>query len=103
MLNSILRLTILLSTLSLLACENSEISVTISDEANEVTAESAVEFVARSEEQLAGLAQEAERMAWVYSNFITDDTEQLAATANKKLTARQVELAVEAAEFKAGL
>ena len=99
MLNSILRLTILLSTLSLLACENSEISVTISDEANEVTAESAVEFVARSEEQLAGLAQEAERMAWVYSNFITDDTEQLAATANKKLTARQVELAVEAAEF----
>ncbi len=38
-------------------------------------------------------------MAWVYSNFITQDTEILAALANKKFTATQVDLAVEAAKY----
>ena len=65
----------------------------------ELTTEDAVEFVAESEVQLADLLIENERMAWVYSNFITQDTEILAALASKKLTAAQVDLAVEAARY----
>ena len=65
----------------------------------ELTVKDAVDFVARSESQLAELLYENEHMAWVYSNFITHDTEMLAARANKNFTAKQVELAVEAASY----
>ena len=65
----------------------------------ELTTEDAVEFVVQSEVQLADLLTENERMAWVYSNFITEDTEMLSALASKKFTAAQVELAVEAARY----
>jgi peptidyl-dipeptidase A len=99
MIKSFKHLPILLSVLVLFACQQDDFTVTVSSGENELTAENAVEFVARSEEQLAALGQEAERMAWVYSNFITADTEKLAANANQKFTARQVELAVEAAKF----
>jgi peptidyl-dipeptidase A len=66
---------------------------------HELTANDAVEFVRRSEQELAILLQENERMAWVYSNFITEDTELLAAAANQKFTALQVQLASEAAKY----
>ena len=65
----------------------------------ELTAKDAVDFVAQSELELTGLLYENEHMAWVYSNFITHDTEMLAARANKNFTAKQVELAVEAARY----
>jgi len=65
----------------------------------QLTAESADEFVTNSEQQLAGLMQESERMAWVYSNFITEDTEKLSAIATRKFTAMQVKLAAEAAKY----
>ncbi|MGD9265313.1 MAG: M2 family metallopeptidase, partial [Lysobacterales bacterium] len=64
-----------------------------------LTAAAAVEFVASAEMELADLAQHAERMAWVYSTHITDDTEQLSAKANREFTARAVELAAQAAAF----
>lgn len=64
-----------------------------------LTADDAVEFIAQSEQQLSGLLQENERMAWVYSNFITEDTQKLAAIANEKFTSLQVQLAVEAVKF----
>jgi len=91
---------VMLLPLLLIACEQmDDVTITVTAEADSLTAEGAVEFIARSEEQLSELGQEAERMAWVYSNFITEDTEKLSATANKKFTARQVELAVEAAKY----
>ena len=65
----------------------------------ELTPQDAVEFLAQAELQLADLLIENERMAWVYSNFITQDTEMLSALASKKFTAVQVELAVEAARY----
>lgn len=65
----------------------------------QLTADNAAEFVASSEQQLAGLMQESERMAWVHSNFITEDTEQLSAIASRKFTALQVELAARAARY----
>ena len=86
--------------LVLVACNQmDDLTVTISSDDKKITAESAVNFVAQSEQQLSELGQEAERMAWVYSNFITEDTEKLAASANKKFTAKQVELAIEAAAY----
>ena len=63
------------------------------------TAADAVAFVAQAELQLEEIGQYAERMAWVQANFITDDTEQLSASANEHLTAAQVEIAVGAARF----
>jgi len=63
------------------------------------TAEQAATFVAASEETLARLGQHSERMAWVLANFITEDTEMLAARAAEKFTAAQVEIASEAARF----
>jgi len=95
------RIFLTLLTTMLFACEPMEdLTVTISshDDA-EPGAEQAVEFVEDAEAQLAELGQDAERMAWVYSNFITEDTEKLSALANKKFTARQVELAIRSAQF----
>jgi len=67
----------------------------------EPTAAGAAEFVAQAEARLEKLAQASERVAWVQSNFITADTEQLAATANAALTSAQVEIAANAAKFVA--
>jgi peptidyl-dipeptidase A len=63
------------------------------------TAEEAAEFVAEAEEGLARLGQHSERMGWVLANFITVDTELLAARAAEQFTAAQVEIAAAAARF----
>ncbi|MGH8035261.1 MAG: M2 family metallopeptidase, partial [Lysobacterales bacterium] len=63
------------------------------------TAAAAAEFVAAAEQRLAELGQYSERVAWVQSNFITADTERLAASANETMTAAQVEIATAAAQF----
>ena len=80
---------VMLLTLLLIACHQKD----------DLTAKDAIEFVAQSEQQLEGLLQENERMAWVYSNFITEDTERLAAITNEKFTALQVQLAARAAMY----
>ena len=56
-------------------------------------------FVAAAEERLAELGQHNERVAWVLSNFITEDTEILAAKSSEQFTAAQVEIAGQAAKF----
>ena len=63
------------------------------------TAGDAAVFVAAAEERLAELGQHNERVAWVLSNFITEDTEILAAKASEQFTAAQVEIAGQAARF----
>ena len=63
------------------------------------TPEQAAAFVAASEARLERLGQHNERMGWVLANFITGDTEVLAARAAEKFTAAQVEVASEAARF----
>mgnify|MGYP001826435874 CR=1 FL=1 len=95
------KFSILLLAMAVLgACKKmDDVTVTISPDESATSAQSAAEFVLSAEAQLRELGQEAERAAWVYSNFITGDTEQLAATANRKFTAGQVELAVAAAQF----
>ena len=80
-------------------------TVTVSDEAdvelqaNEPGVEEAVIFVADAEERLATLEQHSGRMAWVLANFITEDTELLAAKASEQFTAAQVEIATRATRF----
>jgi len=91
---------VLLLPLVLFACKQTDDAApAVTAGAGELTANDAVEFLAQSEIQLAELLAENERMAWVYSNFITSDTEMLAALATRKFTAKQVELAVEAARY----
>jgi peptidyl-dipeptidase A len=91
---------VMLVTLSLIACHQMDDSNPVpAGGGSELSAKDAIEFVEQSEKQLAGLLLENERMAWVYSNFITEDTEKLAADANRKFVARQVEVAVEAARY----
>jgi peptidyl-dipeptidase A len=95
----------LLPAISLLlsACEPvttpSSEEATVEPQAKGPSVEEAVTFVAAAEDRLAALGQNSERMAWVLANFITEDTEQLAAKASEQFTAAQVEIAAKAARF----
>lgn len=94
------RFSIMLLPILLIAChQKDDLTGTKSGRDLDLTTKDAIQFVAQSEQQLEGLLQENERMAWVYSNFITEDTERLAAIANRKFTALQVQLATEAVEY----
>ena len=66
-----------------------------------VTSQTAREFVRQAEQQLSELLQKNERVAWLNSTFITDDTEYLAASVNSEFTAMRVQLAARAAEYYA--
>lgn len=63
------------------------------------TAGEAAEFVRDAEARLEKLGQHAERNQWVLANFITYDTQLLAATAGEQFTSAKVQAASEAAEF----
>ena len=100
MIKTFKRFPVMLLPLLLIACDKTvELAISVSGEDSGPAAENAVEFVASSEQKLTELGLEVERMSWVYSNFITQDTEKLAAIGNKKFTAMQVELAIEATKF----
>jgi len=58
------------------------------------------EFVVEMEVQLLDLWVKRERASWVQSNFITEDTEKIAADALKDVIAATVELAAQAAYFE---
>ena len=92
---------VLLPALSLLlvACEPATVQPAIESEAEGPSVYEAVTFVAEAEDRLAALGQYSERLAWVQANFITDDTEQLAAKAKEQFTAAQVEIAAQAARY----
>lgn len=64
-----------------------------------ITVADAEEFVRATEAKLEELGQHAERNGWVLANFITHDTEILAAAAGEQFTAAKVQAAGEAANF----
>ena len=64
------------------------------------TAAEAKELILRVETRLRELGNRQQRAAWVQATYITDDTEAIAAEANKDLIAATVELAVEARRFE---
>ncbi len=63
------------------------------------TADEAKIFLDGAEKKLRDLYVKSSRASWVQANFITDDTEALAADAQKDVTAATVELAKAAARF----
>ena len=63
------------------------------------TAAEATQFVNDAEAKLAAVNVEQQRAAWVAENFITYDTQLIAAAANEKQIALGVELAKKAARF----
>lgn len=63
------------------------------------TTADAVAFVADAESRLEKLGQHAERNQWVLANFITFDTELLAATAEEQFTAAKMQAATGAARY----
>src|SRR5258708_3795356 len=56
-------------------------------------------FADEAEKRLFDLQVKASRASWVQENFITDDTEQVAADANEALDAAATELAGKARRF----
>ncbi len=66
---------------------------------NQPSADEARQFATDAETQLLALASEAGTAAWVQTNFITTDTEALAAKANERLISAQVKHAKQAARF----
>ena len=63
------------------------------------TVEEAKTFLDAAEKRLFDLGVKAQRAAWVQENFITVDTEQIAADANQEFTAVGVELSKKAHRF----
>ncbi len=63
------------------------------------TVAEAEEFIRNAEIRLNDLTVKASRASWVQSNFITDDTEQMAADANEVLIGVTTELAKQATRY----
>ena len=64
------------------------------------TVAEAEKFIAAAEQKLFDLNLKASRASWVQSNFITDDTEAMAAAAQDELTAVTTELALQARRYE---
>ncbi len=62
-------------------------------------AEEARKFIVGAEQQLFDLSIKSQRASWVEENFITDDTEQIAAEANEILNTAAAKFAKEAHRF----
>ena len=65
------------------------------------TVQDAKKFLEDAEQRLLVLANEAQQASWVQENFITSDTEALAALANQRATDEQVRLAKDSKRFDA--
>ena len=64
-----------------------------------LTSQDAEVFLTKVEKEMVVLNLEGSRAAWIYSNFITDDTAALSAAADQKSTEAGVRYAMEAATF----
>ncbi|HKJ16458.1 MAG TPA: M2 family metallopeptidase [Xanthomonadales bacterium] len=97
----------LLSALTMVACKPATTeaqavatAVEVQEEVTpELTVADAVAFVEAAELRLGEAEQHAERVEWVYSTYIMEDTARLSAQATEELTAARVELAGEASRF----
>jgi len=63
------------------------------------TVAAAQEFLDEAESRYFDLTNKAQRASWVEENFITDDTEEIAAQANQELSAFSAEMSRKAHEF----
>ena len=67
-----------------------------------MTTDDAASFVNDAEARLAAVNVEQQRAAWVAENFITEDTQAIAAQASEKQINLGVDLAKQAARFDGG-
>lgn len=79
--------------------KEADTSTTVVEKA--LSAQDAEKFLNDVEKELVALNLEGARAAWIYSNFITDDTAALSAAADQKSTEAGVRFAMEAAKFDA--
>ena len=70
------------------------------DEPSRPTADEAHRFIEAAEKRLEALGKKAARTGWVQNNFITVDTQQIAADAQSDLAAAVTELARGARRFE---
>ncbi len=63
------------------------------------TAAEAAKFINDAEARMLELSNDLNRASWVQANFITDDTQALAASANEKFISAGVELAKQATRY----
>ncbi len=66
---------------------------------NSPTVADAQKFLDEAESRLLDLANKAQRASWVQENFITDDTEEIAAEANQELNTFSAEMSKKAHDF----
>ncbi|MCG7535875.1 M2 family metallopeptidase [Pseudoalteromonas sp. OOF1S-7] len=64
-----------------------------------LTEKDAEAFLTKAEKELQDLSYRSARSAWIYANFITEDTASLAADVSQEYTEKVVALANEAAKF----
>jgi len=86
---------------SLTACDKPSTSAPIqqTETVKTLTANDVDTFLIATEKELVALNIEGSRSAWIYSNFITDDTAALSAATDQKSTEAGVRFAMEAAKF----
>lgn len=92
----------IVSLLTLSACSSDKPASADKDAAPqlpEVAKETASQFIERAESEMAVSAQNYERAAWVSSNFITEDTDQIAAESSRIMTIQGVELANQSKQY----
>ncbi len=87
------------ASLTLVACNDTQTQAPKAQAEAALTAADAKTFLANTAKELDTLYQEVSRAEWIYANFITHDTAQLSASANRKITEAVVRLANEAAKF----
>jgi peptidyl-dipeptidase A len=75
-------------------------SVVLEAQTTAPTVAEAQDFMNKAEARLAELSVKVNQANWVHDNFITDDTEALAADANDELTAVTTELVEQAKRFE---
>ena len=71
----------------------------LSEKKNPPTVANAQKFLEEVESRYFDLTNKAQRASWVEENFITDDTEQIAAEANQELNTFSAEMSKKAHEF----
>jgi len=86
---------LLIINLLLLSACSPDKAVKKTEEVNKAPRETAAQFVQRAESEMTVVAQNAVRAAWVQSNFITYDTNLLAAESARLMTIKGIELANE--------
>ncbi len=85
--------------LVLVACSTPDSTGASAKTAGTPTAEDAKQFIDQAEKDLLEISNQGSRAGWVAQNFITEDTEQISADANKNLIAKTMELAKQATRF----